>query len=412
MSQKMEFVERAAKGEAVAALCREYGVSRQTGHKWIKRFREAGYEGLEEESRRPKSAPLATAEELVIATLRAREEHPRWGPYKLHVLLRRRFGEQTPSKRTIARILQRANKVRERRKRAPIDVVERVPSVVAKEPNDVWTVDFKGWWRTVNGDRCEPLTVRDACSRYLLAVVACSTKKRDVRPIFEQLFRRYGVPKAIQCDNGVPFVSVRARAGLSSLSAWWVSLGIRLIRSRPGCPQDNGGHERMHSDVRADVQARPAATRQEQQRVIDRWRQEFNHVRPHQALDGKTPAVVYKVAERRRPMLKTYAYPKHFYVGRVDANGMLRFRGDPCRVGHSLRGLLLGVEIVDALRVRLWLHDLDLGILETLPGVDDQCFELPIARRPRRTKESHANTRPAGPAATGKAASPSLASCP
>ena len=270
MSLKLEFVEREAKGEKIAALCREYGVSRQTGHKWVKRFKEQGYEGLEERSRRPKSVPLATAEELVVATLGARGAHPRWGPYKLHVLLRRRFGEQTPSKRTIARILLRANKIRERRKRAPISVVERAPTVTADSPNDVWTVDFKGWWRTLNGDRCEPLTVRDAASRFMLAAVVTSTKKRDVRPVFERLFRRHGVPRAIQCDNGSPFVAVQARAGLSGLSAWWVSLGIRILRSRPGCPQDNGGHERMHSDVRADVQARPAANRDEQQRAIDR----------------------------------------------------------------------------------------------------------------------------------------------
>jgi len=407
MSQKRDFVERAAKGERVSTLCREYGVSRQTGHKWIKRFEQHGYDGLEEESRRPRSTPLSTAEELVIATLEAREAHPRWGPYKLHLLLHRRFGEQTPSKRTIARILQRANKIRERRKRSPLSVVERAPAVRTEAPNDVWTVDFKGWWRTLNGDRCEPLTVRDAFSRYLLAAVACSTKKRDVRPLFENLFRRHGVPKAIQCDNGVPFVAVQSRAGLSSLSAWWVSLGIRLIRSRPGCPQDNGGHERMHADVRADVQAHPAATREEQQRAIDRWRQEFNHVRPHQALDGKTPAEVYKVTERRRAVTHSYAYPKHFYVGRVTASGVLNFRGDPCRVGAPFGGLQVGIEVLDALRVRIWLHDVDLGIVETLPGVEDACFELPTVRRPRRMQGTHANALPgAGAAVTSP--SPSL----
>jgi putative transposase len=411
MSQRLDFVEREAKGEKVAALCREYGVSRQTGHKWVKRFKELGYEGLEEQSRRPKSAPLATAEDLVVATLEAREAHPRWGPYKLHVLLRRRFGEETPSKRTIARILQRANQVRERRKRAPVSVVERAPTVVAAAPNDVWTVDFKGWWRTLNGDRCEPLTVRDAHSRFLLAVVACSTKKRDVRPIFEQLFKRYGVPKAIQCDNGVPFVSVQARAGLSGLSAWWVSLGICLVRSRPGCPQDNGGHERMHSDVRADVQAHPAATREEQQRAIDRWRQEFNYVRPHQALGGKTPAEVYKVVDRRRPVPKSYAYPKHFYVGRVGAGGILHFRGDKCRVGAPFKGLRVGVEVIDALRVRLWLHDVDLGVIETLPAVDDACFEQPPLRRPRRSKKHPSKPR-SGAAPAPSSESPSLPACP
>jgi transposase InsO family protein len=409
MSQKQEFVERFEKGEKIAALCREFGVSRQTGHKWIKRFKEQGYEGLEEQSRRPKSTPLATAEDLVIATLQAREEHPRWGPYKLHVLLRRRFGEQTPSKRTIARILLRANKVRERRKRAPISVVERAPAITVYAPNDVWTVDFKGWWRTLNGDRCEPLTVRDACSRFLLDVVACSTKTRSVRPIFERLFRRYGLPKAIQCDNGVPFISVRSRGGLSQLSAWWVSLGIRIVRSRPGCPQDNGGHERMHSDVRADVQAQPAATRQEQQRLIDRWRQEFNRVRPHQSLGGRTPAEVYRVRERRRPVERSYAYPKHFYTGRVNACGVLCFRTDNLRVGNAFKGLRLGIEVVDAMRVRLWLHDIDLGLCDTLPAVDDACFESPGRRRRVRRQGNRANASPGGVVASGSPTSPSLA---
>jgi putative transposase len=393
MSLKIEFVEREAKGEKIAALCREYGVSRQTGHKWIKRFKEQGYAGLEEQSRTPKGAPLATAEELVIATLQAREAHPRWGPYKLHVLLRRRFGEQTPSKRTIARILLRANKVRERRKRRAASVVERAPAVVAERPNDVWTVDFKGWWRTLNGDRCEPLTVRDAASRYLLAVVVCSTKHRDVRPVFERLFKKYGIPRAIQCDNGVPFVAVQARAGLSSLSAWWVSLGIRLVRSRPGCPQDNGAHERMHSDVRADVQARPAVSRDEQQRTIDRWRQQFNHVRPHQALDGKTPAEVYKVRERRRPLERSYAYPKHFYVRRIAAGGQLCFRGDHCAVGTPFTGLEVGVEIVDASKLRVWLHDVDLGVLDTVPVVDDSLFEAGLPFRARSAAPSKSPLR-------------------
>lgn len=271
--------------------------------------------------------------------------------------------------------------------------MDRAPAVVANAPNDVWTADFKGWWRTTNGDRCEPLTVRDGFSRFVLATVACSTKERDVRPIFERLFRRHGVPKAIQCDNGTPFVSVISRAGLSTLSAWWVSLGIRLVRSRPGCPQDNGAHERMHADVRADVQAHPAATRDEQQRALDRWRQEFNHVRPHQALGGKTPSEVYKVTERRRAVADNYDYPKHFYVRRISAGGVLYFRGDRCPVGAPFAGLQLAIQIIDALRVRLWLRDLDLGVIETTPGIEDSFFESTAVRRTPRTQENRANTR-------------------
>lgn len=382
MSLKMEFVERAAAGEKIAPLCREFGISRTAGHKWLKRYKEQGYAGLEEQSRRPKSSPLATAEELVLATLQARDAHPRWGPRKLYVLLRRRFGDETPAVRTIARILKRANKVRERRKRAPISVIEQAPMVKTSSPNDVWTADFKGWWRVLDGTRCEPLTVRDAHSRFVLAMVACPMTAHAVREVFEQLFRRYGVPKAIQCDNGPPFICVRARAGLSALSAWWVSLGIRVVRSRPGCPQDNGGHERMHADVCAEVQSDPAANLVEQQRVLDRWRQDFNHVRPHQALDGKTPAEVYKVTERRRAVVQAYEYPKRFYVRRVQSNGRVTFRHDSCTVGHPFAGLEIGIEVLDARHVRFWLHELDLGLFETIPAVDEACFD-PFSPRKR-----------------------------
>jgi len=380
MSLKLEFVDRAAKGEKVAVLCREFGVSRQSGHKWIKRFKELGYDGLEEESRRPKTSPLATAEDLVIAVLEARDAHPRWGPRKLEPLLRRRFGEQTPSARTIARILKRANKVRARRRNRPPNVVERAPQVYAKAPNDVWTVDFKGWWKSLDGERCEPLTVRDAFSRFVLESIPCRTTHDAVRAVFERLFRKHGIPKAIQCDNGTPFVSVRARGGISRLSAWWMSLGIRLVRSRAGCPQDNGGHERMHADMSGDVQSRPAATVEAERRRLARWRQEFNHVRPHDALGGKVPADVYKVTERRRPVAISYVYPAHMCIRTVSAKGAVFFR-DEIYVGEALGGLQVGLEPVDAMHVRAWYRDVDLGVLETLPDVHVSCFDRGVGSR-------------------------------
>jgi transposase InsO family protein len=375
MSLKMEFVERAAKGEPVAALCREFNVSRQTGHKWINRFKQQGYAGLDEQSRRPKSAPLASAEDLVIATLQAREAHARWGPIKLEELLRRRFGDQTPSVRTIARILKRANKVRERRKRSPLSVIEHAPALVAVAPNDVWTIDFKGWWRTTNGERCEPLTVRDSASRFVLATEIGPTTGLHVSRVLEPLFRRHGLPKAIQCDNGAPFISVHAR---------------------PGCPQDNGAHERMHADVRADVQARPAATREQQQRELDRWRMEFNRVRPHQALGGKTPAEVYKVTERRRPPTKPFAYPPHMHVRCVNGRGNVRFRNDDCFIGTSFQKVRIGIEVVDDMHVRAWLHELDLGLVDTLPVVDDACFEPPPVRTSRPSRQTVPKERQGG----------------
>lgn len=388
MSLKIEFVERANKGEKVAPLCRQFGISRTTGHKWLKRFRELGYEGLEEESRRPKSAPLATAEELVLAVLEARDAHPRWGPKKLEVLLRRRFKELTPSERTIARILKRAHRVRQRRRRGPKSVITAAPVVSATTPNDVWTVDFKGWWRAVNRQRCDPLTIRDALSRYVLASTLCRLTIVETRPVFERIFRRHGVPRIIQCDNGPPFISVNARGGLTALSAWWVSLGIQLARSRPGCPQDNGGHERMHRDIRADIQATPAADLRSEQRRLDRWRQEFNHVRPHQALDGKTPAELYMMpTEKRRPNPRPPCYPPTLPTARVARNGAVYCYGASYYLSQALAGHIVALELVDPLHVRVWFYELDLGLLEVEPTVDIALFDMPpTTNRKRKTK--------------------------
>jgi len=404
MSLKIELVERASQGEPVAALCREFGISRTTGHKWLNRFRERGYDGLEDGPKRPKNTPLATAEDVVLAVLELREAHPRWGPKKLEVVLRRRLGNDTPSERTIARILRRAGRVRERRRRRPLSLVDRAPRVHAKEANEVWTVDFKGWWRSQNGQRCEPLTVRDAWSRFVLAsVIVESTTTEAVEQVFIRLFRKHGVPKAIHVDNGVPFVCVRARAGLSKLSAWWISLGIKLVRSRPGCPQDNGAHERMHVDVRADVQASPAATRANQQRALDRWRQEFNHVRPHQALENRTPAEVYKPANKRPLQEAPYTYPADFITCRVSKSGHVFRDGEAYFVSESLAGRTIGVQLVDALHVNLWFRDVDLGGLEVATAYADAAIgwwfgsransEQPSARRRSATssKAGHGN---------------------
>jgi putative transposase len=379
MSLKIEFVERAATaGANISALCREFGISRETGHKWQRRFRKQGYDGLVELSRRPAKAPLATAEDIVLAVLSNREAHPKWGPKKLLELLRARYGKQTPSRATIARILHRFGQVRRRRRRAPISIIERVPRVVVVACNDVWTVDFKGWWRAGDGDRCEPLTVRDGFSRFILcAKLLAHTTVEAVRKQFEVLFRRYGLPKAIQCDNGQPFISVQSRAGLTRLSAWWVSLGIAIVRSRPGCPQDNGAHERMHRDMRADVEAFPQATRLREQRALDRWRQEFNHVRPHEALRGKTPAKIYKPGPRRSLRLPMWRYPLGWTTKRPHSpNGRIFFRGENLPVGRAFIGHRLGVEPRDERSVRLWLRDVELGDFDVGPetsAVDAAC---------------------------------------
>jgi transposase InsO family protein len=374
MSSKLEFVERAVlPGAKLAPLCREFGISRPTGTKWVKRFKAEGFEGLEERSRRPVSSPLSLAEELVMTVLEQRDRHPTWGAKKLRDLLLKRFGEATPSIATFARILRRAGVIRTRRRRQPLSGVDQAPSVAADAPNDVWTMDFKGWWLTQDGSRCEPLTVRDACSRYLLTIVALSASTGEqVHAELVRLFKKHGLPKAFQFDNGSPFISTRARGGLTQLSVWLASLGIRIVRSRPGCPQDNGGHERMHRDLAQEVQRWPSNDVRSQQRVLDRWRQEFNHVRPHEALGGKTPSEIYKPSERKLRAPKAFAYPSTFVIRRVDHAGHISWHGETLYVGLAFRDQRVGLEPKEGLRWRIWFRDIDLGDMELLPEWFDQ----------------------------------------
>lgn len=396
MSLKMEFVERAMKpGARISGLCREYGISRETGYKWLNRFKQEGLDGLEERSRRPSGSPLATAEELVAAVLELREKYPRRGPKKLFVLLQRKFGAASPSVATIARILKRFGMVRRKsRFTRPLSIVEARPDVRARACNEIWTVDFKGWWRTRDGQRCEPLTVRDAFSRCVLALrVLKSPSMTDVRRVFEALFRKYGVPEAIQCDNGVPFVCLKSRGGLTRLSAWWASLGIRIARSRPGCPQDNGAHERMHRDIRADLQAFPASSLAAEQRACDRWRQEFNHVRPHEALGGRSPAELYKPSLRKVRM-RRYLYPAGSIIRTVSDRGSVSIRATTLHVSLALVRQRVAFEPLDRTTHRLWFCDLDLGTIDLpmpCPLIDQVARQhLERAAYPMKTKSKEA----------------------
>ena len=387
MSLKLEFVEKAMEpGAKLAPLCREYGISRPTGTKWVKRFKEEGYSGLEERSRRPTSSPLSLGEELVMVVLEQRERHPTWGARKLRALLVKRFALSTPSLATIARILRRAGVIRARRRRPALAGVDQAPSVSADAPNDVWTMDFKGWWKTHDGSRCEPLTVRDAFSRYVLTIVVLlATTGEQVRAELERLFKKHGLPKAFQFDNGSPFISTQGRGGFTELSVWLVSLGIRIVRSRPGCPQDNGGHERMHRDIAQEVQLWPSHDLRAQQRVLDRWRQEFNHVRPHDALGGKTPSDVYKPSERKLRKPQPFAYPSTFVVRRVDRAGHVAWHGETCYVGLAFRDQRVAFEPQEGLRWRLWFRDVDVGTIELLP----ECFDQIASQRPKITSGIH-----------------------
>jgi len=368
MSQKLEFVEKAiAPGANVSLLCREYRISRQTGHKWIRRYREFGPAGLVEQSRRPQSSPDATGEEIVLRVLKLKERHPSWGPNKIALVLARDLGADAPSRSTVARVLAKLGKVKSRRRPARVWMSEGRPVVEVREPNDLWTIDFKGWWRARNGDRCEPLTVRDAFSRKVLAVaLLASTRTAQVRRILEGVFRLNGLPLAMLSDNGSPFICTRARGGLTQLSVWLVSLGIRIVRSRPACPQDNGGHERMHRDL-SELELTPASSRRTQQLECDGWTVDFNHVRPHEALGGKTPAEVYRSSPRRSLLARIPNYPPEWITRRVTRTGRVRINGDRVFLGSALAGQLVGLKQESGLIWRARFFDIDLGTVEIVP---------------------------------------------
>jgi putative transposase len=365
MESKMEFIRLAVRrGANISALCREHGISRQTGHKWLKRYRQGGARGLEERSRRPESSPSLTGHEVVKAVLALRDRHPSWGPKKLALVLKRDLDDSAPSAPTVARLLRAAGKIRKRRPPVRVWHVEGRPHVEAKAPNDLWTIDFKGWWRAKNGERCEPFTVRDAMSRFVLAVaVVSSTRAAVVQRVLQGLFTKHGVPSAMLMDNGSPWISTRARAGLTKLSVWLVSLGIRLYRSRVSSPQDNGGHERMHRDL-DELSLSPGATRRRQQPLCDRWALDFNHVRPHDALAGKTPGEVFGSPPRRPLLVRVPVYPTGFITRRVLSNGEIAMNGDRVTLGRPFVGQRIGLRHETGLRWRAFFFESDLGTIE------------------------------------------------
>ena len=284
MEERIEFGLKAMRTLNFRALCQEYGISAKTGYKWQERFLREGIAGMAEQSRRPQSSPEQLAEEKVCEIVRLKLAHVAWGPRKIRELYLCRHGEAA-SESTFKRVLERSGLTQKRRRRRALESGRLSSARKGATPNEVWTVDFKGWWRSW-GKRCEPLTVRDEYSRYVLELRAMhNARSETVRQSFEQLFERRGLPQVIRSDNGSPFASVHGLFGLSRLSAWWVALGIDLERGRPGHPQDNGAHERMHRDISREIEA----LGESDQAALDLWRESFNYERPHEALAMRCP---------------------------------------------------------------------------------------------------------------------------
>jgi transposase InsO family protein len=349
MDQRVQFIADYLRGTlSVTDLCALYGVSRKTGYKWIDRYLRHGPPGLEERSRRPELSPNATAPEIVEALLEVRRRHPSWGGKKLLTKVHQRHPRwDLPGRSTVCDILKRNGLVKAKPARRRIGHPGK-PTTTVLGPNDLWGADFKGQFKTRDGIYCYPLTVTDQYSRYLLECQGLhTTAVADSKRVFTRVFKEYGLPRRIRTDNGVPFAT-QTLGRLSELSAWWIRLGVLPELIEPGCPQQNGRHERMHRTLKAEATKPPAANLQAQQRKFNTFRAEFNDERPHEALDQNTPASIYTESPRPMPdKLPQLEYPDRFEVRYVSANGGIRWNNKWVNVSSVCVGEHVGLEEID-----------------------------------------------------------------
>jgi len=363
----------------MAELCRRYEISRETGYRRLERYRLEGEAGLQDRSRAPRRHPNQTAAGVEQQVLELRRRHPTWGARKLYAHAPQKDGKQAwPVPSTIGELLRREGLTIPRRKRRRAPPYTQ-PFEAVDGPNRVWCADFKGWFRTGDGERIDPLTMSDAYSRYLLRCQAVEkTDTERVRAIFEAAFREYGMPVALRTDNGAPFAS-RAIAGLSRLALYLMKLGIVPERIAPGHPEQNGRHERLHRTLKAETASPPAANRRAQQRAFDRFQREYNEARPHEALGQQTPASQYSASPRPYPArVPEPEYGRDLQVRRVRASGEFSWQGKDVFLSETLIGERVGLQPMDD---RYWLvqfaafpiacFDSQQLRIESLPDEDD-----------------------------------------
>lgn len=348
MEEIIRFVILARSGRfTLTDLCEQFGISRKTGYKYLERYAAEGMIGLEPRSHRPHQFPQRTDEAVESLILAERRLHHTWGPKKIQDILLKKHGvESPPACSTIGEILRRHG-VSVRRKRRPGGYHALNDGLtIPTQPNHVWTVDFKGWFFLGNGQRCDPLTVCDRYSHYVLAVRGQPDQQftRTLRT-FRALMRQSGVPEIIRVDHGSPFASV-GLGRLSSLSVWWIEQGIEVEFTRPASPQDNGSHERMHRDLKAEATKPASANLPAQQRRFDRWRYTYNHERPHESLDQQRPAELYQPSARRlNENDKPIVYDAEFEVKAVSTSGHLAHEGRNYHVGEAFAHKRVGLRL-------------------------------------------------------------------
>jgi len=365
MDQRLAFIAEWLRDErTMTELAERYQISRKTAYKWVDRYETDPAAGLADRSRAPKAHGRAMAASMRDAILALRGRHPHWGPKKLRAILAERHPCETwPAASTMGELLRREG-VSQPRRRPRYVVPLTQPLAAAREPNDVWTADFKGWFRTADQTRCDPLTVADAYSRFVLCCRIVAPSERGVRPWFERAFRDQGLPRAMRTDNGSPFATTGA-GQLSHLAVWWLKLGIQLDRIDRGHPEQNGRHERFHLTLQQETTTPPAATPGQQQRRFDRMRREFNTLRPHEALGQTPPARHYVPSPRPYPeRLEDPWYDATHQVRRVKTSGQIKWQGERIFVCEAVRGELVGLAETERGDWRVHFMQVELGRID------------------------------------------------
>lgn len=350
MDQKILFIADCLRAtNTFSDICAQYGISRKTGYKWLKRYQSMGVDGLSEMSRKPLISPYEIPYTIRQAILKFRRCGDMvLGPKKIQTLLAQHYpNEPTPSKTTIYKVLYDAGLVEKRRRKRRVAPFPK-PFAPVQSPNDLWSADFKGQFKLRSGVYCYPLTIMDHKSRYLICCKGVEGPRfEDTRQAFEAVFREYGLPQRIRTDNGIPFAS-RSAGGLSRLAVWWISLGILPERIDPGKPQQNGRHERMHRTLKQAATKPPESSFKTQQRRFDHFRINYNQNRPHEALQQQTPASTYRnsprvYSEKKQEM----TYPDYYTKLSVNSGGILNFRNKMIYVSHILEGYRVGLNEID-----------------------------------------------------------------
>jgi putative transposase len=381
MDLRVQLIQDYDEGESIAGLAEIYGVSRKTIYKWLERHEAEGVAGLADRSRTPLHSPSQLSDEVIAHIVAARHRW-NWGPRKLRVKLAAAHPQIVwPAESTIGEVLKRAGLTHRRQARVRTPPYGQ-PFAAVDAANQTWCADFKGWFRTGDGERCDPLTISDAHSRYLLRCHI--TPKADgvhVAAIFDAAFREHGLPLVIHTDNGVPFAS-RAPGGLSRVSMQWVKLGIVPERSRPASPQDNGRHERMHSTLQQATLAPPERNVRRQQAAFDRFRHEYNYERPHEAMQDRTPASCYAASPRQMPRrIPELEYGDDLVVRRISQQGSLKWNGERTFVSEIFAYEWMGLRALDERYYEVLYGPVRVGFLDTFQHVFHRALSLALRRR-------------------------------